>query len=157
MPPSEDGSEKEGAGCPTVRVIGADGTTALAVERPPALCYHWWVRTLAAALLVLVACHGARDRGPAWPKSAGTVAPDDYQDDGGESLEPRTNHVAAIEVSADDRPAPVADSPKPAAPSSDKGTATETSTTPAAPTTDTIEIQIEDIQVGPGDIIINSP
>jgi hypothetical protein len=111
------------------------------------------MRLFAAGLLVaLSACGGARDRGPAWPKSAGTVSPDDYKDDGGESLEPRPSHVAAIEVAPDETPS--ADVKAAAAPAADKGTATSPDT-PPTPTTETIEIQIEDIQVGPGDIIIN--
>ena len=105
-------------------------------------------------VLAIAGCHAAAAGGPAWPKSAGTVTPDDYQDDGGESLAPHPSHVAAIEVATDDTPAASA-TPAPTATATaiDRGTPT-TPSQPPVPPTETIEIQIEDIQVGPGDIII---
>lgn len=49
-------------------------------------------------------CGGhAGDVGPAWPKSAGHVVPDSWEDDGGESLAPhQAAAVAAVEASADE-------------------------------------------------------
>lgn len=63
--------------------------------------------TLAAALVIpgLGGCGGrAGADGPAWPKSAGWDIPDDWKDDGGESIAPATGHVAAVETSADAPP-----------------------------------------------------
>lgn len=112
-------------------------------------------RGLGLALgLGLAACQGAPARGPAWPKSAGTVVPASSQDDGGESLEPRAagSHVAAIEVAADPTPAATAAAPTVEV-TIDPGTPTSTEK-PPSPVTETIDIQVEDIPVGPGDIII---
>lgn len=86
--------------------------------------------------LWLAACGGAAQTGPAWPKSAGSMVPDDWREDGGESLEPQVvaevsedededEEVAAEEVVADevveaveDKPAD-AEEPAPDAPSVD--------------------------------------
>lgn len=105
------------------------------------------------ALTALTACDRGASRGPAWPASAGTVAPDDYQDDGGESLEPRASSspVAALEVAPDLKPT-TATTPAAADAKVDKPAPTSTEKTP--PLVETIEIQVEDIQAGPGDIII---
>lgn len=49
-------------------------------------------------------CGGApaKDTGPAWPKSAGWEPAESWEEDGGETLEPKTNgDVAAIERSED--------------------------------------------------------
>lgn len=53
--------------------------------------------------LALAGCGGkATSSGPAWPASAGWVTPATWQEDGGESIEPRvTDEVAAIESSDD--------------------------------------------------------
>ncbi len=50
------------------------------------------------------ACGGApaKDTGPAWPKSAGWEPAESWEEDGGETLEPKSNgDVAAIERSED--------------------------------------------------------
>lgn len=62
---------------------------------------------------------GCGSRGPAWPKSAGTVASAEWSEDGGESIAPHTARAAAIERSAEPAPeAKPADAPaaKPAEP-----------------------------------------
>jgi hypothetical protein len=58
-----------------------------------------------AVLLLLAAC-GSRDRGsdPPWPKSAGHEKPDKWEDDGGESLDPRREHMGAVESSKEPTP-----------------------------------------------------
>jgi hypothetical protein len=60
---------------------------------------------LTVTLLLLTglgACGGASNSGPAWPKSAGTVTPDTWEEDGGESIEPRVaSDVTAIESSSE--------------------------------------------------------
>lgn len=48
--------------------------------------------------VVVAGCGGS---GPAWPKSAGTVASSDWTEDGGESIAPHTALAAAIERSAE--------------------------------------------------------
>jgi|GEM_PF-2646715 len=117
---------------------------------------RWCLLVLSS--LALAGCHGGGDRGPAWPKSAGTVTPDSYLDDGGESLEPRASHLAGIEISNDDTAAGTADAstaPTPAdATAPDAATPTPTET-PLGPTMETIEIQLENLEVGPGAVIIN--
>lgn len=47
------------------------------------------MRFLLAAVLVLAACGGKGSPEPAWPKSAGHVPPESWEEDGGESLEPQ--------------------------------------------------------------------
>lgn len=48
------------------------------------------MRAALAGLLVLAACGGkASTPDPAWPESAGHVAPETWEEDGGESLEPQ--------------------------------------------------------------------
>jgi len=47
------------------------------------------MRFLLAAVLVLSACGGKGSPEPAWPKSAGHVPPESWEEDGGESLEPQ--------------------------------------------------------------------
>lgn len=110
------------------------------------------MRRLAALALVLVACGGPRATRPAWPKSAGTVEPSDSTDDGGESLEPRsTAHpAAAIEISADPTVAVVAEDPPAAA----TPTPPEVPT-PPVPTGETMEIQVEEITITPGDVQVD--
>ena len=114
------------------------------------------MRTL-VLVVALAGCHGASSSGPAWPKSAGTVAPDGYEDDGGESLAPHPRHVAAIEVATDDSPAASAAG---AASTTvivvEPGTTTVPAPAPVPPT-ETIELQVEDIQIGPGGVIIITP
>lgn len=53
------------------------------------------------AVLATAACH-AGARGPAWPKSAGKVAVDDWKEDGGQSLAP-AGGTAPLEAAADRR------------------------------------------------------
>ena len=106
------------------------------------------------ALLVIAACGGGGDRGPAWPRSAGTELPDDASDDGGESLEPRsTAHpAAAIEIAEDTTvaaalpPPPLDPTPTPAAPDT-----VPPDTVPTAPVGETMEINVEEITITPGD------
>lgn len=103
--------------------------------------------------LALAACGGARAGGPAWPKSAGTVEVTDPADDGGESLAPRsTEHpAAAIEISEEPTVAAVV----PEAPAA-AATPTPTVTpTPPAPTGETMEMQVEEITITPGDIQVD--
>jgi len=60
------------------------------------------MRALLASVILLAACGGrAASRGPAWPKSAGWEKPDTWQEDGGESLAPREQHLSAVETSDD--------------------------------------------------------
>ena len=103
---------------------------------------------VALVLLVIAACGGRGDRGPAWPRSAGTEIPDDASGDGGESLEPRsTAHpVAALEVAEDTTvaaapPPPVEPTPTPTAPA--------VTPTPTPPTGETMEITVEEITITP--------
>lgn len=57
-------------------------------------------------LTLLAACgKPAASSGPAWPKSAGWEPVEDWKEDGGESLAPRGDDVAAIEGSDDSAPA----------------------------------------------------
>jgi hypothetical protein len=52
------------------------------------------------AAMLLAACGGrASSPEPAWPKSAGWQTPDSWEEDGGESLEPRADHLSAVEES----------------------------------------------------------
>lgn len=111
------------------------------------------MRRLAAIALVLAACGGSRAGGPAWPKSAGTIEDADPAADGGESLAPRsTEHpAAAIEVS--EEPSVVAVVPEvPAAAATPTPTVTPT---PPAPTGETMEIQVEEITITPGDLQVD--
>jgi len=62
------------------------------------------VRVLLASLVVsvlgLTACADrSSSTGPAWPKSAGYPPAESSEDDGGESLEPRKEHLSAVEKS----------------------------------------------------------
>ena len=55
------------------------------------------MRVLLASLLLFTACADrSTSSGPAWPKSAGW---EPSEDDGGESLEPRKEHLSAVEES----------------------------------------------------------
>jgi hypothetical protein len=59
---------------------------------------------LAAAAVAVVqgACGGRQGGDPAWPESAGSMVPDDWKEDGGESLEPDVPaEVAALETTAE--------------------------------------------------------
>lgn len=58
------------------------------------------MRILTAALLLGVAACAGASTGPAWPKSAGSMVPEDWRDDGGESLTPHL--VAEVEESSSD-------------------------------------------------------
>lgn len=72
------------------------------------------------ALLAGAACGGSR--GPAWPKSAGTVAVSEWSEDGGESIAPHTARAAAVEKSAEpetETKAVEAPAPKPAEPAAE--------------------------------------
>lgn len=106
------------------------------------------MRWLAPLVLALAGCGGSAPSGPAWPKSAGTVTPTDSEDDGGESLAPRSTTPAAraIEIKADPTVAvaPVEEAPDDAPPPS---------TTPAEPepTGETMEIEVEEITITPVD------
>jgi hypothetical protein len=75
------------------------------------------LRSALLGVLVLAACGGVRESGPAWPK------PHASETDGGESLAPRqASSVAAIEEASDatpSAPAPVA--PAAAAPAAAPG------------------------------------
>jgi len=60
------------------------------------------VPRLAGILLALsvAACGGkATASGPAWPKSAGWETPEDWKEDGGQSIDPESSEVAAVESS----------------------------------------------------------
>ena len=115
---------------------------------------------LAGCLLSLAACrhHGAPE--PAWPKSAGHVAPEKWEDDGGESLEPQqASHIAAVERAEDRTPAVEAEAivvEAPAAPKGDakpdgKPDAKPDAKTDAKPPTGEIEV----IEIKPEDIVID--
>lgn len=103
---------------------------------------------VALVLLVIAACGGRGDRGPAWPRSAGTEIPDDASGDGGESLEPRsTAHpVAALEIAEDTSvaaaPPPVEPTPTPVAPA-------VTPTPTVTPIGETMEINVDEITITP--------
>jgi hypothetical protein len=57
------------------------------------------------ASLLAAACGGKQSSpGPAWPESAGTVIPDDYKEDGGESIDPKVAASASIEASSKPEP-----------------------------------------------------
>lgn len=83
------------------------------------------------ALLVAVGAGSAgtacgSSRGPAWPKSAGTVAVSEWSEDGGESIAPHTAHAAAVEKSAEpetETKAAEAPAPKPAEPAAEDSAA----------------------------------
>lgn len=112
-----------------------------------------WLAASAFAI-ALGACGASRGAGPAWPKSAGTVEVTDPAEDGGESLEPRsTEHpAAAIEISEEPTVAAVVpDAP----PTTVTPPATVTPPTPPAPTGETMEIQVEEITITPGDIQVD--
>jgi hypothetical protein len=56
---------------------------------------------LSVAVLVAAACGGDRGAaGPPWPRSAGHVPADSWEEDGGESLAPRHARMSAAERSA---------------------------------------------------------
>jgi hypothetical protein len=80
------------------------------------------MRSFALAALAAsagLAVTGCGSRGPAWPRSAGTVASTEWSEDGGESIAPHTARAAAVERSAEPAPeAKPADAPaaKPAEP-----------------------------------------
>jgi hypothetical protein len=64
-------------------------------------------KSILSALVVTCVAGGAGGcggGGPAWPKSAGTVASADWSEDGGESIAPHTARAAAIERSAEPTP-----------------------------------------------------
>ncbi len=113
------------------------------------------MRRLAALTLTLTlaACGGSRASGPAWPKSAGTVEVTDPAEDGGESLAPRsTEHpAAAIEVS--EEPTVVAVVPDAVTPV--VVPVTPTTVTVPTPTGETMEIQVEEITITPGDLQVD--
>lgn len=93
-----------------------------------------------ALLSCLCSCAG-NSGGPAWPKSAGTVASEDWSEDGGESIAPFTTRAVAVERSAE----PVAEA-KPAEAVASKAAepAEPPRTTPeAAPSSDPIELPDE--------------
>lgn len=62
------------------------------------------MRLVLACSLFLVACHRGGAPEPAWPESAGHVAPDSWEDDGGESLEPRGDTMIEDSTSGDRDP-----------------------------------------------------
>ncbi len=80
---------------------------------------------LIALLTLFVAAGGGAacgSRGPAWPKSAGTVAVSEWSEDGGESIAPHTARAAAVEKSAEpetETKAVEAPAPKPAEPAAE--------------------------------------
>jgi hypothetical protein len=60
------------------------------------------VAAAAFAAVTAGACGGRHGGDPAWPESAGSMVPDDWKDDGGESLEPDVPaEVAALETTAE--------------------------------------------------------
>jgi hypothetical protein len=61
-------------------------------------------KSILSALVVTCVAAGCGGGGPAWPKSAGTVASADWSEDGGESIAPHTARAAAIERSAEPTP-----------------------------------------------------
>jgi hypothetical protein len=99
-------------------------------------------------VLALAACGGAGGGGPAWPKTSDSaVDPDRPEDDGGESLDPRTATVASVEAS-DDPTTPATTTDAPAPPSADVPVVDAPGTTPAPtvteePVIDAGEIVIE--------------
>ena len=113
-----------------------------------------WLAASAFAI-ALGACGASRGAGPAWPKSAGTVEVTDPAEDGGESLEPRsTEHpAAAIEIS--EEPTVAAVVPKAPLPPTAPPPTTATPPAPPAPTGETMEIQVEEITITPGDIQVD--
>lgn len=100
-----------------------------------------------AAALLLTACGG--NRGPAWPKSAGTVAVEEWKEDGGESIEPQTASATAVERSAEPTPEVKVAEAAPAAPSPAEGSGAGSGSGSAAPVeevpVDLTEIQAEEI------------
>lgn len=105
---------------------------------------------VAALALGLVAC-GRPVPGPAWPKSAGTVAVADPAEDGGESLEPRgpAEAAAALEEAPDRENLLLPDvEPPPTEPSATPTPATDPPVVPVG-TVETIEIEIQDITLEP--------
>lgn len=62
-------------------------------------------RALALAILVALAACAGSGGGSRWPKSAGTVTVEEWQDDGGQSLAPRVG-TPAVEAAADRRAEP---------------------------------------------------
>jgi hypothetical protein len=60
-------------------------------------------RVIVVSALLSAACGGKpKDTGPAWPKSAGWETPETWEEDGGESLEPKAGgDVAQMEHSED--------------------------------------------------------
>jgi hypothetical protein len=71
------------------------------------------VRLVLSLIVVAAAACGGKQSssGPAWPESAGTVIPDDYKEDGGESLEPKV--ASSVEASGKPEPAKTTDVKKP--------------------------------------------
>jgi hypothetical protein len=99
-----------------------------------------------AAALLLASCGG--NRGPAWPKSAGAVTVDEWEEDGGESIEPQASLATAVERSAEPTPeGKVAEAPP--APAPDEGSGAGSGSGSAAPVeevpVDLTEIQAEEI------------
>jgi hypothetical protein len=80
---------------------------------------------IAAVGIPTIGCGGRQASGPAWPESAGSMVPDDWKEDGGESLEPDAPaEVAALETAeeveaeeVDEVAEAVVDEPAQAAPS----------------------------------------
>lgn len=106
---------------------------------------------VAALALGLVAC-GGRAPGPAWPKSAGTVAVADPAEDGGESLEPRgpAEAAAALEEAPDRDLLLLADvAPPTAEPGATEPTPTADPPVVPVGAVETIEIEIQDITLEP--------
>lgn len=54
------------------------------------------MRLVSASVALLLAACATHSNGPAWPASAGTVVEDDWKDDGGESLEPRSGLASGL-------------------------------------------------------------
>jgi hypothetical protein len=81
--------------------------------------------------------------GPAWPRSAGTVAVEDWKEDGGESIAPHTSRASAIERSAEPVVEPkIAEVPPPQTELSGEGTGSAS----AAPAADAPVELLEEIQ-----------
>lgn len=99
-----------------------------------------------AAALLLTACGG--NRGPAWPKSAGAVTVDEWEKDGGESIEPQTASATAVERSAEPTPEVKVAEAAPA-PAPTEGSGAGSGSGSAAPVeevpVDLTEIQAEEI------------
>ncbi|MEZ4362429.1 MAG: hypothetical protein R3B48_19725 [Kofleriaceae bacterium] len=103
--------------------------------------YAAWVLALS-----LSACAGG-GRGPAWPKSAGTLRSEDWKEDGGEPVSPRASVLSSVERS--DEPERETTSEAPAASVDVAPDASE----PTAPISAEEPIELDDLDLGEGIVI----